>query len=190
MCCRLYRRLIYVGWSHVHVARRHAASAYMGRKWNFAVPHKFASLPPTPPISSPKSCDVPTSVRISSISELGSYPDCRLLWWNDQIISYSEPRINQPQQNSFMKFSYSHLLFPSLLSSFFLSGSFVSLETLLKGKAIPGQALGGPGGSDCQISRMSAHAVGMVSCAHRPALPLKKYSWYSFLLEAESSSGP
>ena len=113
MCCRLYHRLIYVGWSHVYVARRHGASAYIGRKWNFAVPHKFTFPPPH---FKSKNCDVPTSVCISSISELGSYPNCRPLWWNDQIISYSEPRIIQPQQNSLMNFSYSHLLFPSLIS--------------------------------------------------------------------------
>jgi hypothetical protein len=127
MCCRLYHRLIYVGWSHLHIVRRHRASADMGRKWNFAVPHKFNFFPS--PISSPKSCDVPTSVCISSISEAGSYRDCRFLWWNNQIISYSEPRINQPQQNLLMNFCHSHLLFPSLLSSFFLSGSFIFLES-------------------------------------------------------------
>ena len=34
------------------------------------------------------------------------------------------------------------------------------------------------------MSRQSAHESGKVSPAHRPSLPPRKYSWYSFLLEA------
>jgi len=50
-----------------------------------------------------------------------------------------------------------------------------------KGKEIPY----GPGGWGSQISRQSAHEVGkFVSRMHRPPLPPRKYSWYSFLLEA------
>jgi hypothetical protein len=30
----------------------------------------------------------------------------------------------------------------------------------------------------------------VVSLTHRPPLPTRKYSWYSFLLEAESTPGP
>jgi hypothetical protein len=42
-----------------------------------------------------------------------------------------------------------------------------------------------------QISRISIHAFGkFTSPQHRPPLPLKNYSWYSFLLEAESTPGP
>ena len=45
------------------------------------------------------------------------------------------------------------------------------------------------GGS--QISGISAHEGGkVVSPSHRPALPLKKYFWCSFLLEAASNPGP
>jgi hypothetical protein len=42
-----------------------------------------------------------------------------------------------------------------------------------------------------RISRQSAHEGGkVVSLTHRPHLPPRKYSWYSFLLEAELTAGP
>jgi hypothetical protein len=47
----------------------------------------------------------------------------------------------------------------------------------------PGPVVRVPGGS--QISRKSAHESGTVaSPKHRQPLAPKKYSWYSFLLEA------
>ena len=48
-----------------------------------------------------------------------------------------------------------------------------------------------PGVWGSQVSRQSVHEGGkVVSPTHRPPLPPRKYSWYSFLLEAESNSGP
>ena len=62
-----------------------------------------------------------------------------------------------------------------------------------KGKAIPLQAWTGLEGFRRlrpQISRQSAHESGkVVTPTHRPPLPPRKYSWYSFLLQAESTRG-
>ena len=42
-----------------------------------------------------------------------------------------------------------------------------------------------------RISRQSAYESDkVVSPTHRPPLPPMRYSWYSFLLEAESIPGP
>ena len=55
----------------------------------------------------------------------------------------------------------------------------------------PAQAQMVRGGTGSQISRQSAHEGGkVVSPMHRPHLPPRKYPWYSFPLEGESTPGP
>ena len=63
-----------------------------------------------------------------------------------------------------------------------------------KGKAVPLQACSGPEGSrkfrfpDFMTTAQNGGKV--VSLTHRPSLLPRKYTWYSFLLEAESTPGP
>ena len=62
-----------------------------------------------------------------------------------------------------------------------------------KGKAVPLQAWSDPEGSrklrlpDFMTTAQNGGKV--VSLTHRPPLPPGKYTWYSFLLEAESTPG-
>jgi hypothetical protein len=54
-----------------------------------------------------------------------------------------------------------------------------------------GTVLWVPRGWGSQISRQWVNEGGkIVSPTHRPPLPARKYTWYSFLLEAESTPGP
>ena len=60
--------------------------------------------------------------------------------------------------------------------------------------AVPLQAWSGPEGSrklrfpDFMITTQDGGKF--VSLTHRPPLPPRKYTWYSFLLETESTPGP
>jgi len=75
----------------------------------------------------------------------------------------------------------------------FFRGVLLNEVSFYLGKAIPLQAWTGHEGSiwGYQISRQSAHEGGkVVSLTNRPPLPSRKYSEYSFLIEAESASGP
>ena len=63
----------------------------------------------------------------------------------------------------------------------------------IKGKAVPLQAWSGPEGSRklrFPDFMTTAQNGGKVSLTHRLPLPPRKYTWYSFLLEAESTPGP
>jgi len=67
------------------------------------------------------------------------------------------------------------------------------LEDTRKGKAVPLQALSGPEGSrklrfpDFMTTAQDGGKV--VSLTHRPPLPPRKYSWYSFLRGPGTSVG-
>ena len=72
--------------------------------------------------------------------------------------------------------------------------SFVLQFTMYQIKAVPLQAWSGPEGSRKLRfpDFMTTAEVGgkVVSLTHRPPLSPRKCSWYSFLLEAESTPGP
>jgi len=59
------------------------------------------------------------------------------------------------------------------------------------GKSVPLQAWSGPEGSRKlrfpDFMTMAQDNGKVISLTHRPPLPPRKYPWYSFLLEAESS---
>jgi len=62
-----------------------------------------------------------------------------------------------------------------------------------KGKAVPLQAWSGSEGYRklrFPDFMTTAQDGGKVSLTHWPPLPPRKYNWYSFLLEAESTPGP
>jgi hypothetical protein len=56
-------------------------------------------------------------------------------------------------------------------------------------KVIPVQALGILEGVSPQTARKRAHEDGKVSPTHRQPLPPRKYSCYSFVSEAEWTTG-
>ena len=74
------------------------------------------------------------------------------------------------------------------------SVNIVWVESKNKGKEVPLQAWSGPEGSkklrfpDFMTTAQNGGKV--VSLTHRPLFTPRKCSWYSFLLEAESTPGP
>ena len=73
-------------------------------------------------------------------------------------------------------------------------GAVGSIKGKGKGKAVPLQAWSGPEGSRklrfLDIMTTAQDGGKVVSLTHRPPLPPRKYYWYSFLLQAESTPGP
>jgi hypothetical protein len=63
-----------------------------------------------------------------------------------------------------------------------------------KGKAVPLQAWNGPEGSRklrfLHFMTTAQDGGKVVSLTHQPPLPPRIYTWYSFMLEAESTPGP
>jgi len=78
--------------------------------------------------------------------------------------------------------------------SHIVSTSLNNLNGKGKGKAVLLQAWSGPDGSRelrfPDFMTTAQDGVKVVSLTHRPPLPHRKYTWYSFLLEAESTPGP
>jgi len=74
------------------------------------------------------------------------------------------------------------------------SNNYALTDKTTKGKPVPLQAWNGPEGSrklrfpDFMTTAQDGGKVA--SLTHRPPLPPRKCSWYSFLLEAESTPWP
>jgi hypothetical protein len=74
------------------------------------------------------------------------------------------------------------------------ANDIIRLKPDVESKAFPLQAWSGPEGSRKlrfpDLLTKAQDGGKVVSLTHRPHLPPRKYSWYSFLLEAESTPGP
>jgi len=85
------------------------------------------------------------------------------------------------------------LLMPTYTSSYvqFYQTQIIFKCLLIKGEAVPLQAWTGPEGSRKlrfpDIVTTAQDGGKVVSLTHRPPLPPRKSSWYSFLLEVEST---
>ena len=77
--------------------------------------------------------------------------------------------------------------------TFVIQGEYKILN-IKKGKLVPLQAWTGPEGSSKlrfpDFVTTAQDGGKVVSLTHRPPLPPRKYSRYSFLIEAESTPGP
>jgi len=86
-----------------------------------------------------------------------------------------------------------HLTFNSQLYKDISKSWDTNKQCEKKGKAVPLQAWSGPEGSrklrfpDFMTTAQDGSKV--VSLTHRPSLPPRKYTCYSFLLEVESTPG-
>jgi hypothetical protein len=93
---------------------------------------------------------------------------------------------------SMCRHTFSDHIFSSKL--LFLPQKFARTPRMQAGKAVPLQAWTGPEGSwklrFPDFMRTAQDVNKVVSLTHRPLFPLRKYTWYSFLLEAESTPGP
>ena len=72
-----------------------------------------------------------------------------------------------------------------------VEGMVIHGKLKCKGKAIPLQAWTGPEVSrKLRLPNFKTTSDKFVSPKHQPPIPHKKYSWYSFLSEAELTPGP